>query len=136
MKKFVWCLLIAIGVFAFVWKINDGSKNNLDVNEDFFFSIKSSAPQKLVLLEKIDDLTKAYHIVNFTDDGDYVSNIYYVYTNSKAFNKGYSELKNIIDYNYDELWIRVYDSEGQSTYESYLENVQVLLDSNVYEMVY
>ena len=136
MKKIVWCLLIAVAVFAFVWKLNDSSKDTFDGKENFYFSIKSSAPQKMVYSEKIDDLTLAYHVVNFTDDNNYIVNIFYVYTNSKAFLRGYSELSNIIDYNYDELWIRTYDFEAEGNYESYYDNIKYFIDSGLYEMVY
>ena len=133
MKKIV-VFLGLLAIFFSIYIINN-QKENPNYGDKSELVEKTIYGKKLVFYDNQVDF-KNYYVISFTDSGNYIKYGYYYLNDKTQYLNTYQGLYDmIIDYNYDDFFIRTIEDNGIATYDEFCKSYKLLFDNGVYVVI-
>ena len=133
MKKIV-VFLGLLAIFFSIYIINN-QKENSNYGDKSELVEKTIYGKKLVFYDNQVNF-KNYYVIKFTDSGNYIKYGYYYLNDKTQYLNTYQGLYDmIIDYNYDDFFIRTIEDNGIATYDEFCKSYKLLFDNGVYVVI-
>ena len=130
--------IVILFIYAFIILISKQQDNNVlaDIS-DANFNLKT-IPAKQLVLRDFNAIYPKYYVFYFdnTDNTYIIHSFNYYQTDSQYELEFNNHLKKLVDYDYSEYMIRYIYKEGNGNYNSLMEDISVIIDSDNYKIYY